>query len=444
MADTERASRSGALDDRRRGSADRRERSGSPAGPGSNEAQLRQSQRLEAVGQLAGGIAHDFNNLLTAIRGYAELAGMSLEPDHPAAADIASAIAATDRAKTLVAQLLAFSRRQHLEPQVVDPTDAVQDVVPMLDRLLGEGIELTFRSEPAVGRITVDPGQLGQVIVNLAVNARDAMGGGGRLAIEIMNVELDEAYAATHADATPGPHVLIAVSDTGAGMDAATQARAFEPFFTTKPADRGTGMGLATVYGIVKQSGGSIYLYSEPGRGTTFKLYFPRTDAGAAVDRAARTSSGDAAGRESTDGTDGALAGTETILLVEDDDDVREYARRVLAEAGYRVLPADRPNRALEISATHPVEIDLLVADLILPGVHGSELAERLLVRRPATRVVFVSGFTEDAILAHGVERDGAAFLSKPYRAADLLRVVRTVLDEPAPRPSDAERASLV
>jgi two-component system cell cycle sensor histidine kinase/response regulator CckA len=378
------------------------------------EAQLRQSQRLEAIGQLAGGIAHDFNNLLTAIRGYADLARAELEPAHRAAPDMDQVIASADRATELVSQLLAFSRRQVLQPRVLDPTQIVEDIVPMLRRLLGEGIELRAVTEPGLGRITVDPGQLGQVIVNLAVNGRDAMPRGGKLVIEAMNVALDEAYAAAHIGATAGRHVLIAMSDTGTGMDAATQARAFEPFFTTK-AEKGTGMGLSTVYGIVKQSGGSIYLYSEPGRGTTFKLYFPRTDREATAPVVAAPV--------------GPQTGTESILLVEDDTDVRGFARRVLTASGYHVLEADRGSTALEVATAHDDAIDLLLTDAILPGTHGAELAEQLTGIRPGLRVLYVSGFTENSVIVHGVVAAGVNFLPKPYRAEDLLRSVRAVLD---------------
>jgi PAS domain S-box-containing protein len=381
------------------------------------QAQLEQAQRLEAVGQLAGGIAHDFNNVLTAIRGYTQLVRDDLGPDDPRAADLDTVLSSADRAADLVAQLLAFSRRQVLKPVVLDPARVVDDVLPMLTRLLGEGIEVVTVAEPDLGRIEVDPGQLGQVIVNLGVNARDAMPRGGRLTIETMNVELDTAYAETHPGASAGPHVLVAVSDTGHGMDEATQARAFEPFFTTKGPDQGTGMGLATVYGIVKQSGGSIYLYSEPDRGTTFKLYFPRT--GAPLTELA------GAGAVPVE----RLTGSETILLVEDDADVRRYAMRVLAGAGFTVHEASRGSEAIEL-ARGTGRIDLLVTDAVLPGIHGRELADRLTEERPELAVMFVSGFTENSIIQHGVVAPGVRFLPKPFRAEDLLRNVREILDE--------------
>ena len=299
---------------------------------------------------------------------------------------------------------------------MVDPAEVVSGIVPLLRRLLGEGIEVVTTGEPGLGRIMVDPGQLGQVVVNLAVNARDAMPRGGRLIIETTNVELDEAYVATHAEAVPGPHVLIAVSDTGHGMDTETQLQAFEPFFTTKGPDHGTGMGLATVYGIVKQSGGSIYLYSEPERGTTFKLYFPRTDAQAVPAPAP----GPRAQHRSASGT---------ILLVEDDANVRGYARRVLETAGFTVLEAATGVEALELAAANLATIDLLLTDAVLPGMHGAELAERLVAERPGLRVLFVSGFTENLVIQHGVVAQGINFLPKPYRAEDLVRSARQVLD---------------
>ena len=314
-------------------------------------------------------------------------------------------------------QLLAFSRKQVLQPRVIDPAATIDGIVPLLRRLLGEGIELSARSDDRIGRIRVDPGRLGQVIVNLAVNARDAMPRGGKLVIETMNVVLGSDSEAGHPDSTPGPHVVIAVSDTGHGMDAATQARVFEPFFTTKGPDAGTGMGLATVYGIVRQSGGSIYLYSEPGIGTTFKLYFPRTDQALTADAAAATAT---AGRPN---------GTETVLLVEDDDAVRGYARRVLGDAGYTVLEADRGSSALDVAAATDGPIHLLLTDAVMPGFDGVELAERLLADRRDLRVVFVSGFTENIVIREGITVKTMHFLPKPYRGDELLRSVREILD---------------
>ena len=380
------------------------------------EAQLRQAQRLESVGRLAGGIAHDFNNILTALRGYASLARAEVQDETAIADDLDHVIANADRAAELVRQLLAFSRSQVLAPQVLDPVEVIEGLMPLLRRLLGEGVELSAVHRPGLGRITVDPSQLGQVVVNLAVNARDAMPKGGKLLIETMNVELDVDYASRHSDVTAGRHVLIAVSDTGHGMDAATQASAFEPFFTTKGPDGGSGMGLATVHGIVRQSGGSIYLYSEPGRGTTFKLYFPRTDEVASVPAA-----------ESPDGF--AMGGTETILLVEDDADVRGYARRVLEGAGFAVLEASDGAAAIDLVQAQPEPIALLLTDVVMPGMHGADLAAQLTAVRPGLAVIYVSGFTEDSVIRGGVVAEGVHFLPKPYRAEDLLRTVRRVLD---------------
>jgi len=381
------------------------------------EAQLRQSQRLEAIGQLAGGIAHDFNNILTAIRGYTELVHNDLAPEDPRAADLVEVLAATDRATNLVRQLLAFSRRQVLKPRILDPSSVIDGLVPLLRRLLGEDVVLSVRTEPGLGHVAVDPGQLEQVIVNLAVNARDAMPRGGNLTIEVSNVELDSAYVSKHLDAVPGAHVVIAVSDTGHGMDAATQTQAFEPFFTTKGPDKGTGMGLSTVLGIVKQSGGSIYLYSEPGRGTTFKLYFPRTDGVAA----------DVAHSPVVPAT--RPAGAETILLVEDDEAVRGYARRVLDTAGFAVLEAGTGPDAIELARSHTGPLDLLLTDAVLPGMHGAELVEIMTGERAGLRVLYASGFTENSVIQHGVVAEGVNFLPKPYNAEQLLRSVRTVLD---------------
>jgi PAS domain S-box-containing protein len=381
------------------------------------ETQLGQAQRLEAVGQLAGGVAHDFNNLLTAIRGYAEMLGRNLpSDDEQNRADIDQVISAADRAAALTGQLLAFSRRQVLQPKVIDPAEVVQGVAPMLGRLLGENIELITHLAPDIGFVKVDPGKLEQVVVNLAVNAHDAMPDGGRLIIELSNVELDQAYTAAHAGAVPGPHVLLAVSDAGTGMDEATQAHIFEPFFTTKEPGSGTGMGLATVYGIVKQSGGSIYVYSEPGHGTTFRIYLPR------VSEEPTAVSETAAARPSS-------SGTETILLVEDDPAVRGFARRTLKEQGYTVIEAAGGADALSLVASHEGPIALLVTDVIMPGMQGHQLAAQLTGALPELRVLYVSGFTENSVIDHGVPEHGVAFLPKPFSAEALVEAVRRLLD---------------
>ena len=386
------------------------------------EAQLRQSAKLEAIGQLAGGVAHDFNNMLTAIRGYAELVRLHLPADDDEdQADLGQVVLAADRAAALTRQLLAFSRRQVLAPQVLDPVETLAGITPMLRRLLGEHIELTSHSQPGTGRVQVDPAQLEQVIVNLAVNARDAMPDGGQLTIETSNVQLDRAYAAAHPDAAVGPHVMLAVSDTGTGMDRRTQARIFEPFFTTKPVGKGTGMGLATVYGIVTQSGGSVYVYSEPGHGTTFKILFPRV-----VGETAAADTG-APPRAPMS------IGSETILLVEDEDAVRGFAHRTLSDLGYTVLEAPNGTEALELAAAHTGSIQLLVTDIVMPGLQGVEFAELLTAARPRLRTLFVSGFTEHSGIHHAVTRPGVDYLPKPYSGESLALAVRAILDG-APR----------
>jgi PAS domain S-box-containing protein len=380
------------------------------------EAQLSQAQRLEAVGQLAGGIAHDFNNLLTAIRGYSELAQRDLEEGDSRRSDIDEVIVNADRAAALTRQLLAFSRRQVLQPQVLDPAAIVEAVAPLLRRLLGEHVELTTHMASGLGCIKVDRSQLEQVVVNLAVNALDAMPDGRKLTLELTNVELDRAYAAARAEAVPGSYVLLAVSDTGTGMDEATRARIFEPFFTTKEPGQGTGMGLATVYGIVKQSGGFIYVYSEPLHGTTFRIYLPRV----AEERPAAVAETPAA-RPS-------LSGTETILLVEDEPAVRRFVRRALEEQGYTVLEAASGTDALSI-ASHAGPIALLVTDVIMPGLQGHQLAQQLTAARPELRTLYVSGFTENSVIHQGVPDHWAAFLPKPFTAETLSRAVRQVID---------------
>jgi two-component system cell cycle sensor histidine kinase/response regulator CckA len=382
------------------------------------EDQLRQSQRLEAVGQLAGGIAHDFNNLLTAIRGYAELLGRDYAGDEGSRNDLEQIVLAADRAAELTRQLLAFSRSQLLQPSVIDPAAVVAAVAPMLRRLLGEHIALVTHAAPDLGRVKVDVSQFEQVIVNLAVNAGDAMPEGGTLTIECVNVELDATYATAHPEVAPGPHVGLVVSDTGSGMSEATQARIFEPFFTTKPSGRGTGLGLSTVYGIVKQSGGSIFVYSEHGHGTSFKVYLPR------IDEAAR--------HLVDDGPATAVpAGSETVLLVEDEEAVRSFAARVLTDQGYAVLPAADGTEALALSAAHPDPIDLLVTDVIMPGMQGHQLAAQLAARRPGLKVLYISGFSGNAVLRHGVPGEGAGVLAKPFSSDALGRAARVALDAP-------------
>ena len=380
------------------------------------QAQLVQAQKMEAIGQLAGGVAHDFNNLLTVISGRSHLALAQLPADHALRRHIDLIRTTADRAAALTRQLLAFSRKQVLEPKVLDLNAVVAGLAPMLSRLIGENLELTAVPAPGLGRVKADPSQLEQVIVNLAVNARDAMPQGGRLTIETGNVELDEAYTRRHPGATPGRFVMVAVNDTGHGMDAATQARIFEPFFTTKEPGKGTGLGLATVFGIVKQSGGSIWVYSEPGHGTTFKVYLPRVDD--ATDQTAPAAEGSPLARAS-----------ETILLVEDDDEVRALARETLEGNGYAVISAASAAEALRVVGTRQQPIHLLVTDVVLPQVSGRGLADLLTPDHRDLRVLYISGYTDDAIVRHGVLEAGTAFLQKPFTPHTLLSKVRKVLD---------------
>jgi two-component system cell cycle sensor histidine kinase/response regulator CckA len=380
------------------------------------EAQYRQAQKMEAVGRLAGGVAHDFNNLLTAIFGYTDLLAEDLPPDHPGRADLDEIRTAATRAAALTRQLLAFSRQQVLQPLVLNLNDVVEGVEKMLHRLLGEDVELQTSLAGDLGNVRADAGQIEQVIMNLAVNARDAMPTGGKLTIETANVDLGEAYTATHPPVLPGPFVMLAVSDTGIGMDDTTKARVFEPFFTTKEPGKGTGLGLATVYGIVKQSGGHIWLYAEPGKGTAFKIYLPRVDA--PLDAPVVAS-----------GPRGTVAGTETVLVAEDDELLRPLERELLTKLGYRVLDARDAAGALAVARGHEGEIHLLVSDVVMPGGGGFQLAQLLLAERPGLRVLYISGYTDEAVVRHGLLDRGLNFLQKPFTPAVLARKVREVLD---------------
>ena len=380
------------------------------------EDQLRQSQKMEAIGRLAGGIAHDFNNLLTVIKGYSELMLEGLELAdrlHPEVEEIKKA---ADRAASLTRQLLAFSRQQVLAPRVLDLNSVIQNMDRLLHRLVGEDTELTMRLESDLGHTKADPGQIEQVVMNLVVNARDAMPNGGQLTIETTNVEFDETYVSEHVAVRPGPYVMIAVSDTGIGMTEEVRGRIFEPFFTTKEAGKGTGLGLSTVYGIVKQSEGYVWVYSEPGIGTSFKIYLPRVDAPEEV--APYHSHGLAT-----------YGGTETILLVEDEDGVRALVRQILLKQGYTVLESRHAGEALLLCERHQRKIDLLLTDVVLQQMSGRELAERLIKSRPEMRVLYISGYTDDAIVQHGVLHAGTAFLQKPFTTEALTRKVRQVLN---------------
>jgi two-component system cell cycle sensor histidine kinase/response regulator CckA len=378
------------------------------------EEQYRQSQKVEAIGQLAGGIAHDFNNLLTAIHGYSELLSDELGPESPHQHDVTEIRRAAERAASLTRQLLAFSRRQILEPRVLDLRDVLRGLESMLKRLIGESIAIVLRLTDEDARVKADPGQIEQVILNLVLNARDAMPDGGSLFLEVATVELDEAYARRHVSAQPGRYVMLAVSDTGVGMDAATQARIFEPFFTTKPEGRGTGLGLSTVYGVVKQSSGTVWVYSEPGRGSTFKVYLPKVD--------------ELAEQPEIQPAADDLTGSETILVVEDEPGVRALLAKVLHRYGYRVLLAATPHEALDLARQYADPIDLLMTDVVLPEMNGRALAQQIAIHRPATRVIFMSGYTDNAIVHHGVLDPDTPFLQKPFTPYAVARKVRSVL----------------
>ncbi|MDQ3818479.1 MAG: ATP-binding protein [Acidobacteriota bacterium] len=381
------------------------------------EEQLRQSQKIEAIGQLAGGVAHDFNNLLTAITGYSDLVMRRLPSDDLLCRHVIEIKRASDRAADLTRQLLAFSRKQILQPKVIDLNSVVRDIDKMLRRLIGEDIDLLTVLDHMLGSVKADPGQLEQVIINLAVNARDAMPKGGKLTIETANVYLGGKYASEHVAVRPGHYVMLAISDNGCGMDEQVKARIFEPFFTTKELGKGTGLGLSTIYGIVKQSEGNIWVYSEPGMGTTFKVYLPRVDeAGQEAQRAPVEAN--------------LPRGSETILLVEDEETVRELIRQVLVMQGYRVLQAANGKEAIELCGKVDRTIDLVITDVVMPQMGGRELIENLEPRLTETRVLYMSGYTDDAIVHHGVLDESMCFLEKPFTTDVLIKKVREVLDE--------------
>ncbi|MFN8644288.1 MAG: response regulator [Candidatus Binatia bacterium] len=393
------------------------------------EAQLRQAQRMEAIGQFAGGIAHDFNNQIFVMNGYCDFLLAEAAEQPALVGPLAEVKKAAQRAADLTAKILAFSRKQVLQPKVLDLNVELVDSEALLRRLIGADVRLTFRVGEDVGHVKVDPVQLQQVMMNLAANARDAMPQGGQLTIETANVVLDETYTRSRLDVTPGHYVLLALSDTGHGMDRETQARLFEPFFTTKDPGKGTGLGLASVYGIVKQSGGHVSVYSEIGRGTTFKIFLPW------VDEPVETS------RHRV--VEQPAHGWETILLAEDEAAVRELVCRVLAAHGYRVLPAADGREALQLAERCDGPIHLLLTDVVMPGMSGSQLAERLAAVHPETRVIYMSGYAEDAVTRHGALTLGLAFLPKPCSTDLLVRKVREILDAP-PRESLRGRRVLV
>lgn len=383
------------------------------------EEQLRQSQKMEAVGVLAGGIAHDFNNLLSVILCYGDLALARLDGADPMRADVEEMTKAAARAADLTRQLLMFSRQQVLEPKVIDLNEVLANMEKMFQRILGADIDLVARFATNLETVRVDPSSIEQVLMNLVVNARDAMPTGGKLTLETANIDLDDTYAEQHLGVIPGPHVMLAVTDTGKGIDKATQARIFEPFFTTKEKGKGTGLGLSTVFGIVQQSGGSIWLYSEPGQGTAFKVFLP------AVARTSQIAQSSVAPRDHR--------GSETILLVEDEDQVRVVTGSILRKNGYEVIEARNAGEALLKAEQHRARIHLMLTDVIMPQLSGPELAKRLMGVRPDMRTLCMSGYTGDSVVRHGVLEASVSFLQKPITAASLTAKVREVLDEALP-----------
>jgi PAS domain S-box-containing protein len=397
--------------------------------------QLRQAQKMQAVGELAGGVAHDFNNLLMVVKGHAEMLLDHLQKSSPQRSNVEQIQTAAERAASLTAQLLAFSRKQVLQPRVLDLNEVVGGMIQMVSRVIGENIELAFMPGARLGNVKADPSQLEQVVLNLVVNARDAMTQGGRLTIETAGVELDKNYTVQHAVVEPGPYVMLTVTDTGCGMDAKTQARIFEPFFTTKKQGRGTGLGLATVYGVIKQSGGYIWVYSEIGHGTTFKIYLPKISAKVEELAAVKPIPAPA-------------SGSETILFVEDEQSVRELVREYLSARGYSVLEASDGIQALDIAAAHAGAIQLLITDVVMPRLSGRELASQVATARRNLKVLYISGYTDDSIFRHGVLEGGMEFLQKPFNLRTLAQKIREILDGETATPalrghSKSERDSI-
>ena len=387
------------------------------------EEQLRQSQKMEAVGRLAGGVAHDFNNLLTVILGYSQILADGLPPGSRLADSTGQIKSAADRAAGITRQLLAFSRKTVLSPRVINLNEVVVNLDSLLRRLIGDDIEVFTVPAKHLGSVKADPSQIEQVVMNLALNARDAMPHGGKVMLETSNVTLEAPYAREHQSLEPGRYVMLAVSDTGEGMSVETQARIFEPFYTTKDVGKGTGLGLSMVYGIVKQSGGFIWVYSEPDRGTTFKIYFPRIDQPAELLLAEKH-------------VDKVQRGTETILLVEDDEQLRQLSSSVLAHCGYNVLVASTPEEGLAVCKANSKNIALLVTDVVMPRMNGRQLAKQILKLHPAMKVLYISGYTNNAIVHYGVLDSGLWFLPKPFTLSALVAKVREVLDT-AEAPSD-------
>jgi two-component system, cell cycle sensor histidine kinase and response regulator CckA len=380
------------------------------------EAQLLQAQKMEAIGALAGGVAHDFNNLLSVIKGYTELLLDDIDQNDPKRQDLEQIEKAGQRAASLTSQLLAFSRKQILQPEILDLNAAISDMSTMLRRLIGEDIELTSIAPPNLGLINADPGQIQQIVMNLSVNARDAMPRGGKLVLETANVDSDSHHIRDHPIMKKGSYVMLAISDNGIGMDAATRARIFEPFFTTKEKGRGTGLGLSTVYGIVKQSNGYIWAYSELGKGTTFKVYFPR------VKGEIPRSKDD--GRSRLD-----AVGSKTVLLVEDEKSVRALASRILSERGYNILQASDGMEALKIAREYSGNIDMVLTDVVMPGISGKTLVVRLESERPGIKSLYISGYTDSSIVDHGILNSNTAFLQKPFTVQSLAQKVRELIN---------------
>lgn len=381
------------------------------------EEEFRQAQKMEAVGRLAGGVAHDFNNLLTVIKGYSDLILHKIKSTDPFYKDIEQIHKAGEKATSLVGQLLAFSRRQVIQPKVLNLNDIVTNIDKMLRRVIGEDIVFSTELSPNLGNIKIDPGQLEQVILNIAVNARDALPGGGEITIETANVELDKFYTQQHRVVLPGPYVMLAISDSGVGMDKKTQSHLFEPFFTTKEQGKGTGLGLSTVYGIVKQNRGYIWVYSEKGKGTTFKIYLPRVQEAIESLKVSEISVK-------------SLHGTETILLTEDDTEVRNFARRVLEENGYTILEASGGSEAIHFCKKQKSQIHLLLTDVVMPGMSGKTLVERIKRLYPKMKIIFISGYTDNAIVHQRILEPGVTLIQKPFSPRQLLEKIRYKLDE--------------